>query len=114
MEGLQPRSSLSAWDKGVFFTQGGFWVVILCCCVHQVTVLLQACARPFAHTLSGVPQAFEAPLLPSPLCRWKQEGSAKRSELPKIIKEEEAELGFEPRSAGTPGDLQVLSKGLAS
>lgn len=79
--------------------RGAVWAVILNGCVRQAAVLLQARAWPFAHIPSGVPHA-----LGSPFCRWRHGGTAKGSELPKVTKEAEAELGFVLGSAGTPGE----------
>lgn len=39
-----------------------------------------------------------------PILRMGTGGSEKKDELPKVFREEEAGLGFEPRSLGTPGE----------
>lgn len=62
-----------------------------------------------AHSVWCPPHTPEPPLSPSPFCRRRQGRSAKRTELPRVIREEKAELGFEPGSAGSPGNLQGLS-----
>lgn len=86
---------------------GGLRVATLKSGLSPMTVLLQPGLSPL-HTFCvwcppGNPQT---PRSPFPLCRRRQGGSAKRTELPKVIRGEKAELDWNPGLQGHQGTFQ--------